>query len=531
MKLRFLLPPLLVFLSAFSLPAISAPTVGRYIHPLVTSFTISGATEPNSTLEFFLSDGVTPAAVYADNTGVATVTQPVPADSAGRFEDIYLDQSIVYTVTLRNSAGAFVRSFDDVSSGTQIDPINVTYTYPDANADELTLQTWMDTFVLSKNWGTVADFGVTDNTPKIQEIIDSFGDLTGGVIWIEDGVGFNLQDLVWNNNADLYYRANDELDSPSTDGQVTNERIWFKNNKNASGDVNEWQLAAALHPGLVLDAREDIPNRGAGTQSGLSSVLFRKEQNNQYQIGRQTDGQFSIAEWELRYTLDLGTDDFTINPIVDDAVVGDTSEATGTIVSIAATSMVASWTSGVFESGETITAGGNVSNDTLSSISKSFTTRFNRFVVGKNGAGQGANVPTANLAFNFQVGGAFAIEDAAGGVFGAAKAGWRMFDDLASPTIGIRLALNTSDDTLDFFDDQGVKLATLSMTTGIFTPTGVETTTTAALDAVGNAINTAGKYQGRQLYNTDTDNPVYATGSAAADVWVDGAGTTVHSPS
>lgn len=59
----------------------------------------------------------------------------------------------------------------------------------------------------------------------------------------------------------------------------------------------------------------------------------------------------------------------------------------------------------------------------------------------------------------------------------------------------------------------------------------IRTTTTAALNAVANAINTdAGKIRGAVVYNTDTDNPVYAVGSADADIWVDGAGTTAHSP-
>ncbi len=60
----------------------------------------------------------------------------------------------------------------------------------------------------------------------------------------------------------------------------------------------------------------------------------------------------------------------------------------------------------------------------------------------------------------------------------------------------------------------------------------VRLATTAALAAVGDAINTAaGKVQGSMVYNTDTDNPVYAAGNAAADIWVDGAGATAHSPS
>ena len=54
----------------------------------------------------------------------------------------------------------------------------------------------------------------------------------------------------------------------------------------------------------------------------------------------------------------------------------------------------------------------------------------------------------------------------------------------------------------------------------------------AALNSSSNAINTgAEKVQGYMVYNTDTDNPCWAVGSADADLWVDGAGSTVHSPS
>ncbi|KKK58755.1 hypothetical protein LCGC14_3041240, partial [marine sediment metagenome] len=59
----------------------------------------------------------------------------------------------------------------------------------------------------------------------------------------------------------------------------------------------------------------------------------------------------------------------------------------------------------------------------------------------------------------------------------------------------------------------------------------VRTTTTAALEAVANAINTAaGKVQGAMVYNTTTDIVVWAAGNADADVWVDAQGATEHSP-
>lgn len=57
------------------------------------------------------------------------------------------------------------------------------------------------------------------------------------------------------------------------------------------------------------------------------------------------------------------------------------------------------------------------------------------------------------------------------------------------------------------------------------------TATSAALNAIGNAINTgAAKVQGTMVYNTTTDNPVYAVGNTDGAVWVDGAGTTVNTP-
>lgn len=55
--------------------------------------------------------------------------------------------------------------------------------------------------------------------------------------------------------------------------------------------------------------------------------------------------------------------------------------------------------------------------------------------------------------------------------------------------------------------------------------------TSAQLDDILNAVNTAAdKIQGAQIYNTTTDNPVYAVGSADGDIWVDGVGATVHTP-
>ena len=57
------------------------------------------------------------------------------------------------------------------------------------------------------------------------------------------------------------------------------------------------------------------------------------------------------------------------------------------------------------------------------------------------------------------------------------------------------------------------------------------TATTAQLADITHAVNTdAGKIQGSVVYNTTTDNPVWAVGNADGSIWVNGIGTTVHTP-
>lgn len=54
--------------------------------------------------------------------------------------------------------------------------------------------------------------------------------------------------------------------------------------------------------------------------------------------------------------------------------------------------------------------------------------------------------------------------------------------------------------------------------------------TTSALAAIGNAVNTSGKYAGKHYFNTTTNKPVWATGSSAGSTWVDATGTVAHTP-
>tara|TARA_R110000851_G_scaffold4635_1_gene18866 strand:- start:22 stop:2289 length:2268 start_codon:yes stop_codon:yes gene_type:complete len=59
---------------------------------------------------------------------------------------------------------------------------------------------------------------------------------------------------------------------------------------------------------------------------------------------------------------------------------------------------------------------------------------------------------------------------------------------------------------------------------------GGNVTTTAALADIANEINTMGKYDGKQVYNADTNFPLWASGSAASSVWRDATASTAHTP-
>lgn len=59
----------------------------------------------------------------------------------------------------------------------------------------------------------------------------------------------------------------------------------------------------------------------------------------------------------------------------------------------------------------------------------------------------------------------------------------------------------------------------------------VDVSTTTALVAIGNAINTTGKFKGKQVFNETTGILVIAADSTAGAVWKNaGTGATAHTP-
>jgi hypothetical protein len=59
----------------------------------------------------------------------------------------------------------------------------------------------------------------------------------------------------------------------------------------------------------------------------------------------------------------------------------------------------------------------------------------------------------------------------------------------------------------------------------------VTVSTTAALAAIANAVNTTGKYKGKMVFNETTGILVVAADTTAAAVWKNaGTGVTAHTP-
>lgn len=56
------------------------------------------------------------------------------------------------------------------------------------------------------------------------------------------------------------------------------------------------------------------------------------------------------------------------------------------------------------------------------------------------------------------------------------------------------------------------------------------TATAAALGDLTNAINTTGKFAGKQVWDSTNNVPLWAKGATAGAVWIDGAGTTIITP-
>jgi hypothetical protein len=68
-----------------------------------------------ATASFFVSGGLTAAAVYTDATRATAIAQPVTADATGRFQAIWLDPAVIYRVRCQDAGGALIADLDPVA--------------------------------------------------------------------------------------------------------------------------------------------------------------------------------------------------------------------------------------------------------------------------------------------------------------------------------------------------------------------------------------------------------------------------------
>lgn len=85
-----------------------------YYNPFVPAFSNTGVAIPKAQLYFFLTGTLTLANIYADAAGLVPLANPVRANLAGKYVDIYLDSTITYRVRQVDQKG--------VAVGDDIDP-------------------------------------------------------------------------------------------------------------------------------------------------------------------------------------------------------------------------------------------------------------------------------------------------------------------------------------------------------------------------------------------------------------------------
>jgi hypothetical protein len=91
-----------------------AVTTKLYYSNFIPAFSNIGVPVPSSYLYFYLTGGTTLAAIYSDAAGTVPLTNPVQANLAGKFVNVYLDAAITYRVRQTDSAG--------VPLGNDVDP-------------------------------------------------------------------------------------------------------------------------------------------------------------------------------------------------------------------------------------------------------------------------------------------------------------------------------------------------------------------------------------------------------------------------
>jgi hypothetical protein len=137
--------------------------------PLYTALSAAGSIISGATFTFYLSGGSTLQSAYTSSTLGVAHPNPLTADAAGRFPAIYLDESKVYRVVLKDAAGIVVRDTDPVNPLTTLSPI---YTATGGGGVGRTFASKFGDSPSVKDYGAVGD-GIVDDTAAIQAAINA----------------------------------------------------------------------------------------------------------------------------------------------------------------------------------------------------------------------------------------------------------------------------------------------------------------------------------------------------------------------
>lgn len=83
--------------------------------PLFTALDSDGNPINGATLNFYLTGTTTATDVYTSPALSTPISQPVTADSAGRFANIYLDSAVTYKAVFKDASGSTIRTIDPVN--------------------------------------------------------------------------------------------------------------------------------------------------------------------------------------------------------------------------------------------------------------------------------------------------------------------------------------------------------------------------------------------------------------------------------
>jgi hypothetical protein len=95
------------------------PTLGLLYQPIQTPLDASGELVPSGSVLVQLAGTSTASTIYDSSGAVISTAGVVTADSTGRFPAMFLDVSLTYKITFRDSSGAALPDYpvDNVTVG------------------------------------------------------------------------------------------------------------------------------------------------------------------------------------------------------------------------------------------------------------------------------------------------------------------------------------------------------------------------------------------------------------------------------